>query len=158
MTPYIHYTDEEEVDEEKEEEKEERVVTLKDVTGPGGRDVPYEVGFVKSGRNTPGGYEKSNDSDPVRYRETTTVEHSTRSHRRPEHQTLPVVHFSPTSQPPLRVKPGSGQPPKKQPQPSFNLHPEDPEELEEEERKTSPVFLPKPERGKSKCLLYPERV
>ncbi|XP_062320284.1 fibulin-2 isoform X1 [Osmerus eperlanus] len=135
-----------------DEEEEERVVTLKNISGPVGKDVPYDIGVKKQERHTPSSHAKWNGREPGSYHERTTVEPSTKSSRKLEQHTLPTVQFSPTSQPFLRLKPDGGQRPTKQPQTLFNPNSEDTEDLdgekkEEEVRDNSPVLLPKPRGG-----------
>ncbi|XP_056129358.1 fibulin-2 [Lampris incognitus] len=160
VVPQLQYTDEEEADEEEveenkelEQEEEERIVSLKNVDGPEGSDVPYYVSTAEKERIKPGGYgESRGSSDPGSNYEKTTVEPGTKSPESHETQTTPTVHLVTTSQPPLRVKTDGSQPGKKEPQTLFTLPSEESGKAEEEvagqeERKGSSVFLLKPVGG-----------
>lgn len=114
-------------------EEEESVVTLKNITGPEGKDVPYDIGVEKQGRNPLSSHVEWNGREPDGYHERTTVVQSTKSPRKPEQHTLPTVRFSPSSQPPLRLKPDGGHRLKTQPQTLFNPNTEDTDRVEEEE-------------------------
>ncbi|KAM7402734.1 hypothetical protein PAMP_017948 [Pampus punctatissimus] len=129
---------EEGADEEKMEGEE--IVTLQNVTGSEGRDVP-----AQQERS----HEESESRYPADNYEATTPPPGTSTPIWPEDSTTTMVHFITTTQPMVRARKEESQPSRKPGQKLFNLHSEDQEEAteKEDERKDRPVSLDKPDGG-----------
>ncbi|KAJ8385313.1 hypothetical protein AAFF_G00190290 [Aldrovandia affinis] len=99
--------------------EEERVVTSKDATATTSAGTGLSVAADQKHEKAHTVPVTQNSSDSGR-QERQSGTHSQAHRKHGEHHTFPPVKFSPTSQPPMKVKAYEGHPPKRQSQTLFN--------------------------------------